>query len=330
VFNFAPKNPEVSVLANPVLVALEDVVVPQENKQVHEYEKVSFAMKTAIILAIAFPIIGVVAAPFCVWGWGFGWTDLALLMGGYIITGLGITVGYHRLFVHRSFETYNWVKFIFGVLGSMAFEGTLFHWSAMHRRHHQHSDTHDDPHSPSLHGGGVKGVLKGFWHAHMGWLFSDEPSNLDRYIKDLKQSKTLTVVSNLFPLWALLSVALPAVIGGLVSMSWSGALTGFVWGSLVRIFVVHHITWCVNSVCHIWGTRPYKSNDDSTNNTIVGILALGEGWHNAHHAFPTSARHGLKWWQFDLSWMVIQTLRFLGLAWNVKVPTQEHLAKSMA
>jgi stearoyl-CoA desaturase (Delta-9 desaturase) len=258
-----------------------------------------------------------------VWGWGFGWTDRGLLLGMYLLTALGITVGFHRLFVHRSFETYTWVKFLWAVLGSMAGQGSLFQWVGMHRRHHQHSDTPDDPHTPHHHGGGVLGLLRGFWHAHIAWFFLPDPPDLDRYVADLRASRALRVASALFPVWVALGLVLPAVLGGVITLSWAGVWTGLIWGGLVRLFLVHHVTWSVNSACHLWGFRPYRSDDQSRNNVVFGILALGEGWHNTHHAFPTSARHGLRWWEVDVSYWVIRALALLGLAWNVKLPTKQ-------
>lgn len=281
------------------------------------------AVRVVTFFAITIPLLGVVAAPFFLWGWGLGWTDLGLLLGMYVLTALGITVGFHRLFVHHSFETYTWVKFVWAVLGSMAVQGPLLKWVALHRRHHQHSDTPDDPHSPQHEGRGIVGLLRGFWHAHIGWFFQADPPDLDRYVKDLSASTSLRVASKLFPLWVLLGLLIPAAMGGVITLSWAGVWTGLIWGGLVRVFLVHHVTWSVNSACHLWGMRPYRSNDESRNNVLFGILALGEGWHNTHHAFPTSARHGLRWWQFDASYWVIRTLAMLGLAWNLKLPTKE-------
>jgi stearoyl-CoA desaturase (delta-9 desaturase) len=286
-----------------------------------------FLVQVVTFLAIIIPLLGVIVAPFFLWGWGFGWTDLGLLLGMYILTSLGITVGFHRLFVHRSFETYMWIKFIWAILGSMAVQGSLFKWVGMHRRHHQHSDTSDDPHTPHGHGGGILGLLRGFWHSHIGWFFEADPPDLDRYVKDLSASRTLRVASVLFPLWVVLGLVLPAVLGGVITLSWGGVWTGLIWGGLVRLFLVHHVTWSVNSACHLWGFRPFRSDDESRNNFVFGILAMGEGWHNTHHAFPTSARHGLRWWEIDMSYWVIRTLALLGLAWNLKLPTREAQAK---
>jgi stearoyl-CoA desaturase (delta-9 desaturase) len=277
---------------------------------------------------IVVPLLGLVAAPFFLWGWGFSWTDMGLLIGMYLLTALGITVGFHRLFVHRSFETYTWVKVIFAVLGSMAVQGSLFKWVAIHRRHHQHSDRPDDPHTPHHSGRGVLGVVGGAWHAHVGWFFQSDPPGLDEYAKDLAKSRALRVANSLWPLWVVLGLAIPAAVGGLVKGSWLGVWTGLIWGGLVRIFLVHHVTWSVNSACHLWGFRPYKSEDESRNNVVFGILALGEGWHNAHHAFPTSARHGLRWWQIDASYYLIRLMSWAGLAWKVRLPSDEAIEKA--
>lgn len=281
------------------------------------------SVRIVTFIGIVLPLLAVIAIPMVVWGWGFNWTDLWLLLLMYVTTVLGITVGFHRLFVHRSFDTYVWVKFVWAVLGSMAVQGPLFRWVARHRTHHQHADTDEDPHSPHHSGEGVKGILKGFWHAHVGWLFEPEPPDLDRYIKDLKSSRALKIASQLFPLWVAIGLLVPAIIGGVLTGSWGGFVTGLVWGGFVRIFLVHHVTWSVNSACHLWGSQPYKSHDQSRNNLLFGILALGEGWHNTHHAFPSSARHGLRWWQIDVSYCIIRILALLGLAWNVKLPSRK-------
>jgi len=285
-----------------------------------ETEKVSVGTRAATLAVIIVPFIGIVVAPFVVWGWGFSAVDLGLMLGFYAVTMLGITVGYHRLFTHASFETPTWVKCVFAILGSMAIQGSLFDWVATHRRHHQFSDTKDDPHSPCNHGSGFWGVLKGAWHAHIGWFFRPATPNMARYIKDLQNSRALRAINALFPLWIGLTFLLPAIAGGLITLSWKGAITGLVWGGLVRLFLVHHVTWSVNSACHIWGRRPYPSKDQSRNNLIFGVLAMGEGWHNTHHAFPRSARHGLKWWELDGSYGVIRFLSMLGLAWDIRLP----------
>jgi stearoyl-CoA desaturase (delta-9 desaturase) len=277
----------------------------------------------ANLSAVLVPFLALGAAAGLLWGWGFHWTDLGLLLGAYALTALGVTVGFHRLFTHRAFAASRVVQFTLGVLGSMAVQGPLLQWVGCHRRHHQHSDRPGDPHSPHLHGRSLLGVLRGLWHAHLGWVFRPNPPDLDHYVKDLRHSRLLRAVSSLFPVWVALGLLLPAALGGVITRSWLGAWTGLVWGGLVRVFLVHHVTWSVNSVCHFWGPRPYRSGDESRNNFLFGVLALGEGWHNTHHAFPTSARHGLRWWQLDVSYWVIRALAVARLAWDVKVPTKQ-------
>jgi stearoyl-CoA desaturase (delta-9 desaturase) len=292
--------------------------------------QISQLQRVITLIVMLLPLAGLIAGMAYAWGWGFGWVELVLLLGMYVLTGLGVTVGYHRLFTHRSFETGRVLTAIFGILGSMSVEGPVLRWVAFHRKHHQHSDRPGDPHSPHEHGEGVVATLKGFADAHMGWMMRTSDVDIGRYVVDLRKSRLVRVVSALFPLWVVLSMLLPAAIGGLVTLSWSGAMLGFLWGGLVRILLVHHITWSVNSVCHLWGTRPFRSHDESRNNPIVGVLAFGEGWHNNHHAFPTSARHGLRWWELDTSYIVIWVLARLGLVWNVRIPAPERVLAKRA
>lgn len=286
-------------------------------------EPYSRSARIGTMFAVVLPLVGFAFAMVSLWGWGFGWVDLGLLVGMYALSALGITVGFHRYFTHKSFETNAVVRFILAALGSMAVQGSVLRWVAQHRRHHQHSDTPADPHSPHHHGHGIMGMVRGFWHAHIGWAFKPDVVGLDRYVTDLRKFVSIRVASALFPLWILLGLVVPAVLGGLITGTWGGALFGLIWGGLVRVFLVHHITWSVNSVCHLWGSQPYPDKDHSRNNLVFGVLALGEGWHNNHHAFPTSARHGLRWWQIDVSYYVIRALALVGLAWKVRVPTTE-------
>jgi stearoyl-CoA desaturase (delta-9 desaturase) len=268
---------------------------------------------------VTVPLVGFAVAVVLLWARGFWWVDLGLLAGMYLLTLLGITVGFHRLFTHRSFRAGRPVQLLLGVLGSMAFQGGLLGWVGRHRLHHRHSDRVGDPHSPHAHPRGTRSRLRRFWYSHVGWGFAPAPPDLARYAGDLARSRLLRVVDTLFPLWAALGLLAPAVIGYACG-GWPGALTGFLWGGLVRVLLVHHVTWSVNSVCHLWGSRPYPGKDESRNNLVFGVLALGEGWHNNHHAFPTSARHGLEWWQFDFSYAVIRVLALVGLAWEVRLP----------
>lgn len=277
------------------------------------------------LVAVIVPFVGLLVAVYGFWGWGFSWIDLVAVIVMYTATGLGITIGFHRLFTHRSFETVRPVKLLLAVLGSMAAEGPLLRWVAMHRRHHQHSDQIEDPHSPHRYGEGFRGALAGWWHAHLGWIFKKTAPGLDSYIKDLQRDGILRRVSSLFGLWVALGLVIPALAGGLITGTWRGALLGFLWGGLVRVFLVHHVTWSINSVCHLWGTHPFQTGDKSRNNVICGVLAFGEGWHNNHHAFPRSARHGLRWWQLDLSYLVIRVLELIGLARRVYVPARKSI-----
>ena len=299
------------------------VAVTADAPEVHDHhdEPVTVQMQAVVLAAVVLPVAGLVAAMAFLWGRGFDWVHLSLMGVMYLLTVLGITVGYHRLFTHRAFQTYRPVKAVLGVLGSMAVEGPLLKWVATHRQHHHHSDAEEDPHSPHLHGGGLWGFCRGLFHAHMGWLFNTDSAGLSKYVADLSLDPVLRRVSALFPLWVTLGLLIPAVLGGLFTMSWTGVLLGFLWGGLTRVFLVHHVTWSINSVCHLWGRRDYKSKDESRNNFIFGVLAMGEGWHNNHHAFPTSARHGLRWWQVDVSYWVIRVMSAVGLAWSVRVPS---------
>jgi stearoyl-CoA desaturase (delta-9 desaturase) len=283
--------------------------------------------RITVLLAVILPFVGLIVAVALLWGHGFSWVQLGLLLGMYFLTVLGVTVGFHRLFTHRAFETTRTIQLILGILGSMSVQGPLLKWVAVHRRHHQLSDSPGDPHSPHLHGHGVLGTIRGMWHAHTGWLFKADEPGLRRYVGDLQPDRLLRTVSALFPLWVALGLLVPAVLGGLLTNTWRGGLLGFIWGGLARVFLVHHVTWSINSVCHLWGRQPFRSRDQSRNNVLFGLLGLGEGWHNNHHAFPTSARHGLNWWQIDLSYLVIRALSALRLAWKVRLPAPEVVAR---
>ncbi len=286
------------------------------------------SQKIMMLTAVIVPPAGCLAAMILLWQYGWmGWLYLAMVIAGWVITASGVTVGFHRLLSHRSFETYGWVKAVWAMIGALSVQGNPLVWCAVHRRHHERSDKIGDPHSPNLHGAGLRGMLKGLWHGQVGWLFSGFWSypDLKRYIPDLLKQRSLVAVGNSYFLFVLFSLAIPTAIGYLLEGPF-GALLGFLWGGLVRVFLTHHITWSINSICHVFGQRPYESGDLSTNNFACGVLALGEGWHNNHHAFPSLAKFGFRWWQFDFSWWVIQTMRICGLAWNIKKPTPELLA----
>ena len=287
--------------------------------------RVPVSTRLGSFLAVVLPFAAFLWAIVWLWGWGITWPPLILMIVLSVLTTLGITVGFHRLFTHRSFQTTRPIQAMLAVLGSMAAEGAVVKWAAVHRLHHQHSDDPADPHSPQFHGDGLPGLIGGLWHAHLGWLFVPDPPNLTRYVPDLMADRMVRVISRLFGQWVVIGLLVPAVIIGLMTMSWIGAVQGFIWGGLVRIFMVHHLTWSINSICHLWGNRPFQTRDHSRNNPIFGVIGLGEGWHNNHHAFPTSARHGLRWWEVDASYMIIRAMAWVGLAWKVRVPAPEML-----
>jgi stearoyl-CoA desaturase (delta-9 desaturase) len=288
-------------------------------------------VRLIMLCVVILPFVGLAAVIAMLWHVPFQGTYLAIMVGMYVSTGIGIGTGFHRLFTHRSFSAGPYVRFFWAALGSMAIEGPLTTWVAEHRKHHQHSDAPGDPHSPHArhddYPTGIRGVVWGVWHAHVGWLFEKTPRDLERYVPDLLSDPGASFVSRTYWMWVALGLIIPAVLGGVLTGTWTGALLGFLWGGLVRTLVVHHITWCINSVCHLWGTRPFRTRDESRDNPIFGILAFGEGWHNAHHAFPTSARHGLAWWKLDINYIVIRAMALVGLAHNVRLPSPDRLAE---
>jgi stearoyl-CoA desaturase (delta-9 desaturase) len=261
------------------------------------------------------------------WGWGLSWVDVALFAVFYGISGLGITVSYHRYFTHGSFKAKRWLRVALAIAGSLAVQGPLITWVADHRRHHAFSDRDGDPHSPWAFGTSPLAIAKGFWHAHMGWLFERDQSNAERFAPDLLRDPAIKKVDEYFWLWTLLTLVTPGLIGGLVTWSVWGGVTAFFWAGLVRVCVLHHVTWSVNSVCHMIGERPFAARDRSANFWPLAILSFGESWHNLHHADPTSARHGVKRGQIDISARVIWAFEKLGWADNVRWPTPDRLAR---
>ena len=264
--------------------------------------------RTIVLFVVVVPLLATVYAIILLWNQLVGWRDLALMLSLYTVSALGITIGFHRMLTHRSFETHPTIRFLFLMFGSMAWEGPALPWASIHIQHHANTDEEDDPHSP----------LHGFLHAHLGWFMNGFKANPDVYGRWLKKDRMVVWMSDTFLIWAVLSLLIPFLIGG-----W----TGLLWGGLVRVFLTTHVTWSVNSICHTFGRRMFDTKDRSYNNWIVGLLAFGEGWHNNHHAFPRSALHGMRWWQFDLSAYIIVGLEKLGLAWNVqRVP--EHVLEA--
>ena len=285
------------------------------------------ARKLANLTAVVLPFVGLLAAIVLLWNRAVGWTELIVFAVLYVLTGFGITVGFHRLFTHRSFETSRVGRIMFAVLGSMAVEGPLLCWVADHRNHHAHSDQEGDPHSPHHH----EGAFTGLWHAHVGWLLRAEgTASIDRYAKDLKGDPDMVRISNAFPLIVVFTFALPAAIGYAVTGTLGGALSCALWGGLVRVFFVHHVTWSINSVCHFFGRRRFATTDESRNVFWLALPSFGEAWHHNHHAFPTSAAHGLRWYEIDLSALLIGGLERLGLVWNVVRISPERQAAMQA
>jgi stearoyl-CoA desaturase (delta-9 desaturase) len=279
------------------------------------------AQRVVMLLSVVAPFVGFAGAVALLWGRAVGTADVVAMVLMYCVAGYGVTIGFHRLLTHKSFDTWRPVRILLAVCGSVGAQGAVIRWCATHRRHHQVSDRHGDPHSPHHHGDSPAGLLRGLWHAHVGWCFDRDVSDSARSVPDLLEDPAMQFVDRWYFGWVFLGLLIPAAIVGLLTCSWSGAVSGMLWGGFGRIFLMQHVTWSVNSVCHVWGWRPFRSGDYSTNNPAVAILALGEGWHNNHHAFPTSARHGLLWWQFDSSYVLIRLMEKLGLAWDVRVPS---------
>jgi stearoyl-CoA desaturase (delta-9 desaturase) len=285
---------------------------------------------TGLVTLIPFVAIGV--AGWQVWDQALHWRDVILFLGMYVLTGLGITVGFHRHLTHRSFKTHPWLRGLLGVFGSAAIEGPVISWVADHRKHHAFSDEIGDPHSPHVeHGGGLRGELRGLFHAHMGWLFiHTQRGNKERFAPDLLDDPTISWVDRTFLHWAVLGLLIPFALGWILGGTLVAGLTGLLWGGLVRVFVLHHFTYSINSLCHVFGRRDYETSDESRNLALIALPTFGEAWHNNHHAFPTSAVHGLRRWQIDVSALVIVALERAGLVWDVVRPGSDRMAAKAA
>ncbi|PPK65244.1 fatty acid desaturase [Actinokineospora auranticolor] len=276
------------------------------------------------------PFLALVAVVPAAWGWGIGWAEIGVGAAFYVVSGLGVTIGYHRYFTHGAFKANRALRIALAVAGGLAAQGSVITWVADHRRHHAFSDREGDPHSPWLFGTSAAALAKGFWHAHMGWLFGSDRTNVARFAPDLADDPDIRAVDRMFPLLVTLSVGLPAVLVGLITWSWWGLLTGFLWSGLARVAFLHHVTWSVNSVCHMVGDRPFTSRDRSANFWPLAILSFGESWHNLHHADPTSARHGVKRGQIDISARVIWAFEKLGWARDARWSSPERLERLAA
>jgi stearoyl-CoA desaturase (delta-9 desaturase) len=280
-----------------------------------------------VTLFIVLPTLALIAAVPFAWGWGLTWTDIGLAVFFYLLCGLGVTAGFHRYFTHRAFKANRALRIALAVAGSMAFQGSIITWVADHRRHHIFTDKEGDPHSPWLFGTSAAAVAKGFWHAHLGWLFQKDMTNTYRFAPDLLSDPDIRRVNQQNVGWSTLSLTMPVLLGGLISWSWWGGLTAFFWAGLVRIAALHHITWSTNSICHMIGNRPFTQRDRSTNFWPLAILSMGESWHNLHHADPTCARHGVRRGQVDMTARLIWIFEKFGWAHDVRWPSTRRLAR---
>ncbi|MFY1619242.1 acyl-CoA desaturase [Micromonospora sp. WMMD736] len=280
---------------------------------------------------VVIPFVALLVAVPVAWGGWLGWTDVIIGLVWYVVSGLGITVGFHRYFTHGSFKAKRWLRVSLAVAGSLAVQGEIIQWVADHRRHHAFSDLEGDPHSPWRFGTSVWALTRGLFHAHVGWLFRRELSNRERFAPDLIADRDISRVDRLFPALVTVSLLGPALIGGLVTWSWQGALTAFFWAGLVRVGLLHHVTWAINSVCHVYGERPFamRQGDRASNFWPLAILSFGESWHNLHHADPTSARHGVLRGQVDISARVIWFFEKVGAASHVRWPKPERIAAKL-
>jgi stearoyl-CoA desaturase (delta-9 desaturase) len=281
----------------------------------------------SVYVFIAVPLLALIAAIPIAWGWGLHWWDATLAVGWYAFTILGVTVGFHRYFTHRAFRAKRWMRVALAVAGSMAVQGPIMHWVADHRRHHAFSDREGDPHSPWAFGTSPAALARGFWHAHLGWILDRDLTNRERFAPDLMADRDIRIVHRLFGPLTALTLALPALTGWLITGTTWGAATAFFWAGVVRIAFAHHVTWSVNSICHMVGQRPFHSRDKAANFWPLAILSMGESWHNLHHADPTCARHGVRPGQIDISARLIRIFEKLGWVSEVKWPTTRRLKR---
>lgn len=285
----------------------------------------SMGMRVTIGVFVVVPLLALIAAIPVAWGGWLSWTDVALMALMWVITGLGVTLGFHRYFTHGSFKTNRAIRLTLGVMGSLALQGSLDQWVADHRKHHQFSDEVGDPHSPWRYGTSKRAVAKGLYFSHVGWLLTGDNTSIKKYAPDIAGDRDLRVLSRFFPAIVVASFLFPAVLGGLITWSWVGALTALFWAGFVRIAFLHHVTWSINSICHVFGNRPFASRDRSANVPWLSIASFGESWHNFHHLEQTSARHGVLRGQLDITAEVIRLLERLRLASDVRWPRPDRV-----
>jgi stearoyl-CoA desaturase (Delta-9 desaturase) len=289
------------------------------------------AVRIANISVVVIPFVAFLLALATLWNDFVGPRDLAIGFVMYAVTLLGVTIGFHRYLTHRAFQTSKPVEYALAVLGSMAIEGPVVNWVADHRKHHAHTDQEGDPHSPHGFGPGLRGTLKGLFHAHVGWLWEDHGiAERKKYARDLVEDRGMRIINLSFGPLALVSLAIPFFAGWAIGGSLHDGLTAFLWGSLVRVFFLHHVTWSINSICHFFGRRRFATTDQSTNVFWLALPSFGEAWHHNHHAFPRSAFHGLRWYQVDVAGLVILALEKLGLVWNVVRISPERQAQRIS
>jgi stearoyl-CoA desaturase (Delta-9 desaturase) len=285
--------------------------------------------KYANLVAVVVPFLAFAVAVALLWDDLVGPTDLVIFAFMYLITGFGVTIGYHRLLTHRAFDAPKPVRYALAIAGQMSIQGSVIDWVSDHRKHHAFTDEDGDPHSPHGHGGGLRGALHGLYHAHVGWLFETQgAADKRRYARDLLDDPVMRRISRNFLPIAAAGLLLPGVLGFAISGgSLAAAATGVLWGGFVRVFLLHHVTWSINSVCHFFGTRRFALDDHSTNVFWLALPSLGESWHHNHHAFPRSARHGLRWWEIDITGAIIGAMKRVGLAHDVVTISRERQAE---
>jgi len=302
-------NKQQSVKAAQSIHGGKHVIV--ENKMLQNSQKMH-----AIYITNVIPTLGFIGAIIFSIYYGFGLFEVVILVLMYFISVTGMEVGYHRFFTHASFKSNSFITSFLAITGSFCAMGPVIYWVANHRRHHRHSDKDGDPHSPHKSGS----FLKGLWHSHIGWQYEDNAPNTAYFAKELLKNPLVFQLNKYYLVWLVLGLLIPTVIGFFIVGGWVGALSGFLWGGLARIFIVNQVTFSVTSLCHIYGKKEYDTNEESRNLAILAIPTFGQSWHNNHHAFPNSAYIGLKWWQIDIGGMIITVLKFLGLAWDIQKP----------
>ena len=305
-----------------VLVDLPARAAPAAAKPMLEQPPPRWA-RGVLTAGVVVPLLALLAAVPMAWGWGLSWLDMTIALAFYLVSGFGIAVGFHRYFTHGAFKVKRWLRIVLAVAGSLAIEGPIVRWVANHRRHHAYADREGDPHSPWRYGPTFTGIAKGLLFAHIGWMFRRESSNRNRFAPDLLADRDIRTVDRLY--LPLVSLFAPPVLGGLLTWSWHGALTAFFWASLVRIALLHHVTWSINSICHVYGQRPFttRSGDRAANFWPLAIISFGESWHNSHHADPTCARHGVLRGQLDPAARLIWLMEKAGWVHDVRWPQPE-------